>query len=205
MLIGRGVYYRGRSALLGCSAIGGTPTQRPIWHSALYRMSFGSDYMSFPRGYYEAAMTLPVKYGGVSMVSRGSVTSAMSVLAWGTVAAAFNGAESGTWALTGLKDSPCYIYGTGSFTAGPRGTGNLACSVSIGSQPSANDIAQAVWGSIAEALNVTGTMGQKLNSAGGSADPLTNPVPGSYAPGTAGFAIGNSKPGLTLPQFLALK
>lgn len=29
---------------------------------------------------------------------------------------------------------------------GPRGTGSISCSISIGAQPSAFDIAQAVWG-----------------------------------------------------------
>ena len=39
-------------------------------------------------------------------------------------------------------------------------------------------------------------MGQKLNAAGGAADPLTNTVPGAYAVGTAGYALGTLPSGL---------
>jgi len=42
--------------------------------------------------------------------------------------------------------------------------------------------------------NTAGTIGQKINAAGGAADPLTNPVPGSYGAGTAGNILGNFAP-----------
>lgn len=38
--------------------------------------------------------------------------------------------------------------------------------------------------------DAVGTLGQKLNAAGSAADPLLNTVPGTYASGTAGNALG---------------
>lgn len=57
----------------------------------------------------------------------------------------------------------------------PKKLATTALSVSIGATPSAYDIAQAVWGQVASAVNETGTTGAKLNSAGGAADPWADP------------------------------
>lgn len=146
MLIGRGIYYGQRGGLMGGSVVGAVRAQRPVWNPADYRRSFDSDYLSFPRGYYSASQVLPMKYGGIGMSSVGSMSGALGISAWVTGAATFDGTCVVSAALTGLKDSPCYIYGTGALSAGPRGTGTISCSVSIGAQPSAFDIAQAVWG-----------------------------------------------------------
>ena len=131
---------------MGGSVVANVRSQRPVWNPVDYRRTFDSDYLSFPKGYYDAAQVFPVKYGGIGMVSVGSASNALDIAAWGTGAATFDGAGAASGALTGLKDSPCYIYGTGSLAAGPRGTGTITCTVSIGAQPSAFDIAQAVWG-----------------------------------------------------------
>lgn len=91
---------------------------------------------------------------------------------------------------------------TSVWAAGSRtltGFGTLAADVwahvtrtlTSGAAPSATDNAAAVWGATASSYNVAGTMGQKLNAAGGAADPLLNVVPGTYAVGTAGWALGN--------------
>ena len=40
------------------------------------------------------------------------------------------------------------------------------------------------------AHNTTGTIGHDIGAAGAAADPLLNTVPGSYASGTAGYALG---------------
>ncbi|MBE3123938.1 MAG: hypothetical protein IMZ65_03970, partial [Planctomycetes bacterium] len=58
-----------------------------------------------------------------------------------------------------------------------------------GSDP--NTVAGRVW-DIGAAQHATGgTMGALLGAAGGAADPLLNAVPGSYADGTAGKALGS--------------
>ncbi len=65
--------------------------------------------------------------------------------------------------------------------------GDLAYLVSAGSIGSA---AAAVLDVASSAHNVAGTIGAAINNAGSAADPLNNTVPGSYASGTAGAALG---------------
>jgi hypothetical protein len=51
--------------------------------------------------------------------------------------------------------------------------------------------AQAVLDAVAADYDDAGSIGEKINSGGGSGgDPLENDVPGSYAVGTAGWALG---------------
>lgn len=64
-----------------------------------------------------------------------------------------------------------------------------------GAAPSAGTIAAAVWDEPAGNHTVAGSTGQRLNAAGGAADPLGNAVPGSYAAGTAGYALGRMAAG----------
>lgn len=72
----------------------------------------------------------------------------------------------------------------------------IAAGVATGSAPTAADNAAAVWNAAAASFNTAGSMGQKLNAAGGAADPLTNTVPGSYAANTAGYALGTLPSGV---------
>jgi hypothetical protein len=52
-------------------------------------------------------------------------------------------------------------------------------------------IAGDVLSATAASYNAAGTIGQKINAAGGASDPLLNAVPGSYGAGTAGLALGS--------------
>lgn len=54
----------------------------------------------------------------------------------------------------------------------------------------ASAVADAVWDEALSGHSGAGSAGQALSSAGSSADPLLNLVPGSYAAGTAGEALG---------------
>ncbi len=65
--------------------------------------------------------------------------------------------------------------------------GRIALDVSIGAVPSAYDIAQAVWGQVASAVNNPGTTGEKLNGAGSAGNPWTDSA--DYAPGTKGALL----------------
>jgi hypothetical protein len=51
-------------------------------------------------------------------------------------------------------------------------------------------VADAVWDEALSGHATAGTTGAALSAAGGAADPLLNAVPGSYASGTAGNALG---------------
>lgn len=64
------------------------------------------------------------------------------------------------------------LAGTGELTDGDvEAKAQIACLISIGSRPSAEDIASAVWQSISTMFNAPGTMGRKLNDAGGGSSP----------------------------------
>lgn len=56
--------------------------------------------------------------------------------------------------------------------------------------PTAGAIADAVWDEATADHTTAGSTGAALAAAGGAADPLLNAVPGSYADGTAGEALG---------------
>lgn len=51
-------------------------------------------------------------------------------------------------------------------------------------------VAAEVWGSVAAAFNVAGTMGNKMNSAASAGDPWGTLIPASYGAGTAGQILG---------------
>lgn len=61
--------------------------------------------------------------------------------------------------------------------------------------PAASAIASAVWDTAIAGHETAGSTGQALAAAGGAGDPLTNQVPGAYASGTAGHALGRISSG----------
>lgn len=62
--------------------------------------------------------------------------------------------------------------------------------------PTAGAVADAVWDEALSGHATAGSAGAALSAAGGAADPLLNAVPGSYANGTAGYALGRIASGL---------
>jgi len=147
-LIGNGLYYLPRQSYLGgASVVAHCITSRPIWKAMQHRQLFDKDYLSFPSGTYQSAICLPMKYGGMGMRLASSGSAQADIQAWASGAATIGGiGEVISAALTGLKNSPCTMTGSGAMTAAVKGTGTISCTVSIGAQPSAFDIAQAVWG-----------------------------------------------------------
>ena len=78
-------------------------------------------------------------------------------------------------------------------TAGSTGAalnGAGGGSVTIGGYADGQDPATLVLDALAADYTTTGTIGAKINASGSSADPLANPVPGSYEAGTAGYTLG---------------
>lgn len=70
-------------------------------------------------------------------------------------------------------------------------TGDLRLSGSVTfSVPTEAEVADAVWDEALAGHATLGTAGLALAEAGGAADPLTKPVPGSYPAGTGGAALG---------------
>ena len=56
--------------------------------------------------------------------------------------------------------------------------------------PSAASISDAVWDELIAGHAIAGSTGATLAASGGASDPLLNQVPGAYASGTAGAALG---------------
>lgn len=56
--------------------------------------------------------------------------------------------------------------------------------------PTAGAVSDAVWDEALSEHGAAGSAGAALALAGSAADPLLNPVPGSYASGSAGHALG---------------
>lgn len=83
-------------------------------------------------------------------------------------------------------------------TAYDAATGADVASISV---PSAATVADAVWDEALAGHSTAGTAGQALTASGSASDPLLNTVPGSYASGTAGHALGRIANGqLTIVQ-----
>lgn len=80
------------------------------------------------------------------------------------------------WPITGV---PAAVWGAGTRT------------LTSGAAPSAADNAAAVWDLAIAGHTTAGSTGEKLNAAGASGDFLASAVPGAYADGTAGAALGN--------------
>lgn len=83
--------------------------------------------------------------------------------------------------------------GGGLDAAGVRAAVGLASAnldTQLAALPTAEENALQVWEEDSGDHNTSGTMGARLNAAGAAADPLENPVPGSYVDGTAGYYLG---------------
>ena len=86
--------------------------------------------------------------GSAAVVDVSASTVTADVQGWAKAQGSAAGAGSIPAAhVTGLKNSPMTTAGLGQIvTAYPRGRARPTLTVSIGSRPSAEDVAQAVWG-----------------------------------------------------------
>ena len=74
------------------------------------------------------------------------------------------------------------LAGSGALTAVRYAVGEMEATINIGgvTYAEAADVAAAVWSASAALNNDVGTMGEKLNDAGGAANPWTEVIEGSY-------------------------
>lgn len=89
--------------------------------------------------------------------------------------------------------------------ATPRALGNLAGDITPFTELSPQNLAAAVWGALATAINEPGTAGAALLAAGSAGDPWGTPLPGAYAAGSAGALVGELFNGLTTAQATQLR
>jgi len=130
--------------------------------------------------------------GSLSLV----IQLACDILASGTISASLVGklemasslAGSGniTAALNLLAYCVSAITGSGTTSGTFFGTASLSADISSSSTLSPENLAAAVWNSIAASFNAAGTMGNKLNSAASAGDPWGTTLPGSYLSTEAG-------------------
>lgn len=148
---------------------------------------------SMPQGYQSAARAIipTLKESGnmfVSFRGVGNFTAGADVLEQMQVA--FLGEGTVVFNAQHAISSTVFMSGEGTFTAGMRQLEQMYVAFDSGARPSAFDIAQEIWQSQAAAYNAPGTMGNKVNAAGGAADPWGTFLPGTYVAGQAGYIIG---------------
>lgn len=126
-----------------------------------------------------------------SLVGTGSITSANMV---GTVAlaSALIGSGDLTGGLNLLANLNTSLVGVGSLSADLKGTASLQANIFVNSGTATiNELVDGVWNALSADFNNTNTMGEIMNNMGAAADPWSTTLPGSYAPGEAGYIMGN--------------
>lgn len=99
------------------------------------------------------------------------------------------GAQEPALHCTLLVGNSFEVEGIGELEAfGLRGTIRLGVDVDVAAQPTVFDIVQGVLNAVASQYNVSGTIGNKINSASAAGDPWSADL-GGYAAGTAGHLM----------------
>jgi len=121
---------------------------------------------------------------------------ACDILASGTISASLVGKLEMASALAGEGDLTASLgliafvvselTGSGTIAGTFYGTASLSADISSSSTLSPENLAAAVWNSIAASFNTAGTMGNKMNSAASAGDPWATALPGSYLSTEAG-------------------
>jgi hypothetical protein len=127
--------------------------------------------------------------GLATIIGTGAVNGSLIGIA--TATATLAGQGNITAALGALGNLTAAIIGTGTITTSITATGYMTADIGgEGDAVTPASVAAAVWEAVASAYNSPGTMGNKLNSAGGAADPWGTSLPGTYSSGTAGYILG---------------
>jgi hypothetical protein len=121
---------------------------------------------------------------------------ACDILASGDISASLVGKLEMASALAGEGDLTASLgliafvvselTGSGTISGTFKGNASLSADISSSSTLSPENLAAAVWNSIAASFNTTGTMGNKMNSAASAGDPWETALPGSYLSTEAG-------------------
>lgn len=114
----------------------------------------------------------------------------------GTMAGASNLAGSAALnaSITALGNTLANLIGVGTITsANTTAFADIAAGISVASSDplSPENLAAAVWNSLAASYNNPATMGEIMNNVGAGADPWNTTLPGSYPDGSAGAVLGN--------------
>lgn len=208
-LVANGIY--GIRVFGGATALGSLPRNKKTFATNTLLWKGGAnnarESVSWPAGYFTSAFYMPLKDLGLAakLIGDGEMTvdsTLESFISWMDANLAGSGTVTNAYIAIGMN-LLCLIEGAGTVTEASADLKIwMEALISIGASPSAFDIAQAVWGSVASQNNTSGTMGQKLNGAGSAGDPWTTDLSAYNTQGTAGKVL---KDKLTKNQFLGLK
>jgi len=127
--------------------------------------------------------------GVVQMITAitGANTSSGGIIGVWDMGASLSGTSAVTSTLLAIANLVSVLVNTSelSITQGAIPT-NIESDISSCSDLSPENLAAAVWNSIAASFNNAGTMGAKMNSAASAGDPWSTILPGGYADGEAG-------------------
>ena len=138
----------------------------------------------------QAAMGLVSQ--GVASITFSITTASPSIVGVLAGAASFTGMSFTVNPTLGAKSGLAASIPM-TFTVNSTATAKGFMSANITNEGAAvtpTSVAAEVWGTVAAAFNVAGTMGNKMNSAASAGDPWTTSLPGAYAAGSAGQIIG---------------
>lgn len=175
-LLRNGIYgYKvaGNATLLGSQPV----NRKNFATNTLTWQTTNREFTSFPSGLSVSSFHKPLKYGAmrITLTGRGDLLAGIEGI--GILNATLTGSGNITQAeLNEGRNLQVTLTGSGNLiVADIEGPARLQCIIRIGANPSAFDIAQAVWGAIAAQNDTVDSMGEKLNSAGGAADPWADP------------------------------
>lgn len=176
-LLGNGIY--GMKVAGNATLLGSLPVNRKNFASnVLTWKSANREFNAYPSGTSVSAFHKPLKYGGIAAtIKGGGLLTTADISAIGVLSANLEGSGTITQAtLNGGVNLVATLTGGGDLVVSTiSAKANMTCIIRIGANPSAFDISQAIWGAIAAQNDEPGTMGNKLNSAGGAADPWADP------------------------------
>jgi len=174
-LLRNGIYgYRvaGNATLLGSQPV----KRKNFATNTLTWQTDNREFTSYPSGLSESSFYMPLKYGAmrITLTGRGDLTA--GIIGTGLLTATLEGSGNITQAkLNAGRNLQVTLTGGGDLiVADIEGPAKMQCIIRIGANPSAFDIAQAVWLMAASSVDIAGTTGEKLNGAGSAGDPWSD-------------------------------
>jgi|JI7StandDraft_1071085.scaffolds.fasta_scaffold08932_7 hypothetical protein len=147
---------------------------------------------SFPVGYRAGmAILLPLIDGGISGRISTQIETSADIIGYGLI----DGTLTITISTSADGDLLANISGVTTISISTSGaitaTGYISGTLDIGAQPSADDIAQAVWQMQLPGGFEVGSAGKILSAAGAAGDPWSTILPGTYTGEQAGKILAD--------------
>lgn len=120
---------------------------------------------AIPDGYNQSWILPALKPGGMSVRLYGSSTVVFDIAPVANMVANPSGLGTLTANLAAGRNLSATILGTGTLSTAMYAPANIAATVRIGAQPTAFDIAQAVWQQSLAAFNTSGSAGKQAKDA----------------------------------------